>query len=293
MMKWEGVTEFVYVVDAGSFTAAAKHLNISTAQVSRQVNELENRLNTKLLYRTTRKISLTEEGRIFYQHCRQVLDGLEDAERAISNLHMSPQGSLKMTAPVIFGEQYVMPVVLDYMQQYPDVEIICDLTNQPLDLVHGGYDLAIRLGHLKDSSMMAKLLANRTLHVCASPDYLSRYGAPHTPNELTQHNCLVGNNSHWRFMEEGKQRGVRVKGTLNCGSGNVLVEAAIRGLGIIQLPGYYVDAAVADGRLIPLLQAYQEPKEGIWALYPHNRHQSPKVKLLVDMLAKVLVDISQ
>ncbi|MGI2261333.1 LysR substrate-binding domain-containing protein [Shewanella sp. GXUN23E] len=293
MMRWEGVTEFVSVVDTGSFTSAGKVLGISTAQVSRQVNQLENRLNTKLLYRTTRKISLTEEGRIFYQHCRQALDGLEEAERAMSNLHISPQGSLKMTAPVIFGEQYVMPAVLDYMQLYPEVEVTCELTNQPLDLVQGGYDLAVRLGHLKDSSMMARLLGNRTLHVCASPSYLTRFGAPHTLSELNQHNCLIGTNSHWRFMEEGRLRSIKVKGTLNCGSGHVLVDAAIRGIGVIQMPGYYVEDAIADGRLIPLLQTYQEPKEGIWALYPHNRHQSPKVRLLVDMLAQKLSAMSR
>lgn len=290
MFLWEGVTEFISVAETESFTAAGRRLGISTAQVSRQISQLETRLNTKLFYRTTRKVSLTGEGSVYYSHCRQVMDGLEEAERAISSLRDTPQGSIKMTAPVTYGEQYVMPVVLDYMQAYPDVEITCDLTNQMIDLVEDGYDLAVRLGHLRDSSMMAKRLASRMQYVCASPEYIEKYGAPYTLSELGQHNCLVGNSNHWHFVEKGKARSVRVSGNLVCGSGYALLEAAIRGMGLIQLPGYYVDEAIAAGKLMVLLKPYQEPKEGIWALYPHNRQLSPKIRLLVDMLAEKLAE---
>lgn len=288
MMQWEGVTEFVSVAETENFTAAGKRLGISTAQVSRQISQLEQRLNTKLFYRTTRKVSLTEEGKVYYRHCRQVLDALEEAERAITSLQDTPQGSIKMTAPVAYGEQYVMPIVLDYMQKYPGVEVNCELTNQTLDLVHGGYDLAIRLGHLNDSSMMAKRLSSRVQYVCASPEYLEKYGVPHTVSELAQHNCMVGNSNHWHFVENKKLRSVKVKGNLVCGSGYALLDAAIRGMGLIQLPGYYVDEAIAKGQLVGVLKAFQEPKEGIWALYPHNRQLSPKVRLMVEMLAEGL-----
>lgn len=288
MMLWEGVTEFVSVAETQSFTAASKKLAISTAQVSRQISQLEKRLNTKLFYRTTRKVSLTEEGQIYYQHCRQALNGLEEAERAISYLHDTPQGKIKMTAPVTYGEQYIVPIVLDYMQQYPQLEISCDLTNQQVDLVQDGYDLAIRLGHLKDSSLMAKRLGSRSQFVCASPDYIEKHGEPTSLVDLSNHNCLVGNSAHWRFVENNKPTAIKVQGNLITGTGYGLLNAAIRGMGIIQLPGYYVDEAVDAGKLVVLLQEFQEPSEGIWALYPHNRQLSPKIRLLVDMLFEQL-----
>ncbi|KAE8176635.1 LysR substrate-binding domain-containing protein [Photobacterium carnosum] len=293
MFLWEGVTEFVAVAETESFTAASKRLGISTAQVSRQVSALENRLNTKLFYRTTRKVSLTEEGNVYYQHCRQVLDGLEDAERAISNLRGTPQGLIKLTAPVTYGEKYIMPLVNDFMLQYPEVEVTIDMTNRQVDLVEGSFDLAIRLGRLTSSSMMAKRLTSRTMYVCASPEYLQKYGIPHSLSELRQHNCLIGNYDHWRFQESGKEKSIRVSGTLNCNSGYGLRDAVIKGIGLAQLPDYYIDKDLESGAIVPILTNYQEPDEGIWALYPHNRHLSPKVRMLVDYLAEQLPHVSR
>ncbi|OBU22507.1 LysR substrate-binding domain-containing protein [Photobacterium aquimaris] len=291
MFLWEGVTEFVAVAETESFTAASKRLGISTAQVSRQVSALENRLNTKLFYRTTRKVSLTEEGNVYYQHCRQVLDGLEDAERAISNLRGKPQGLIKLTAPVTYGEKYIMPLVNDFMLQYPEVEVAIDMTNRQVDLVEGSFDLAIRLGRLTSSSMMAKRLTSRTMYVCASPAYLQKFGIPHSLSELRQHNCLIGNYDHWRFQESGKEKSIRVSGTLNCNSGYGLRDAVIKGIGLAQLPDYYIDKDLESGAIVPILTNYQEPDEGIWAIYPHNRHLSPKVRMLVDYLAEQLPHI--
>ncbi|GGB65547.1 LysR substrate-binding domain-containing protein [Shewanella inventionis] len=288
MMQWEGIFEFVAVAETDSFTAAGKRLSISTAQVSRQVSQLENRLNTKLFYRTTRKVSLTEEGSVYYRHCRQVLDSLDEAERAISSLKDKPQGLIRMTAPVTYGENFVMPIVIDFMQQYRDIEVVCELTNRQLDLVEGGFDLAIRLGRLSNSSMMAKRLTSRSQFVCAAPSYIAQFGTPYTLSELSQHNCLIGSQSHWHFIDQGKPRAVKVSGSLSCSSGLSLLSAAIKGLGIVQLPGYYVNDAIETGELVVLLAPYQQPKEGIWALYPHNRHLSPKVRLLVDKLAQDL-----
>lgn len=171
-MRWEGISEFVYVAEYESFTRGAKELGISTAQVSRQISALEKRLNIKLLYRTTRKVSLTEEGRVFYQHCRSVLDGLDAAEQAVSNLQSKPQGRIKLTAPVTYGEQQLLPLINDFMMQYHDIEVTAFLSNQKIDLIEGGYDLAIRIGKLHDSTMMAKKLSLRTNFVCAAPSYL-------------------------------------------------------------------------------------------------------------------------
>jgi len=288
MFNWEGVSEFVAVAEAESFTKAAKRLGISTAQVSRQVSALETRMATKLFHRTTRKVSVTEVGRIYYQHCRQVLDGLEEAERAITNLQSTPRGLLKITAPVTYGERTLAPLVNDFIAKYPELEVKVSLTNQKVDLIDEGYDLAIRLGQLEDSSMMAKRLGSRTQYVCASPDYVSTFGIPHSLSELEQHNCLQGTLDYWRFQEHGKTRNVRVKGNLSCNSGHALVDAAIKGIGITQLPDYYVLPYLEDGQLLPLLEQNRQPDEGIWALYPHNRHLSPKVRMLLDYLSEAL-----
>lgn len=293
MYNWEGISEFVAVAEAESFTAAAKRLGISTAQVSRQISALEARLAAKLFYRTTRKVSVTEVGRIYYQHCRQVLDGLEEAERAITNLQTTPRGLLKITAPVTYGEGTIAPLINDFMQKYPELEVQLLLSNQKVDLVDEGFDLAIRLGKLDDSSMMAKKLGSRTQYVCASEKYLATYGIPHSLSELEHHNCLPGTLDYWRFLENGKPRNIRVKGRLSCNSGHALTDAALKGLGIVQLPDYYVQDYIDNGQLIPLLTQFMEKDDGIWALYPHNRHLSPKVRMLVDYLGEAIGKLKQ
>ncbi len=288
MFNWEGVSEFVAVAEAESFTAAAKRLGISTAQVSRQVSALETRLSAKLFYRTTRRVSVTEVGNIYYQHCRQLLDGLDEAERAITNLQSTPTGKLKITAPVTYGERTIAPLVNNFVAKYPDLDVWLRLTNQTLDLIDEGYDLAIRLGKLDDSTMMAKRLASRTQYVCASPDYLSTHGVPHSLSELEQHNCLQGTLDYWRFQEKSKARNIKIKGNIRCNSGRALVDAALKGIGIVQLPDYYVLNYIESGQLVSLLEHLCEPDDGVWAVYPHNRHLSPKVRMLLDYLGDEL-----
>jgi len=285
MMKWQGINEFVAVAENESFTLAAKNLKISTAQVSRQINALEKRLNVKLFYRTTRKVALSEEAQLFYQHCRSLLNGLDAAEQAITNLHSSPQGTIKLSAPVTYGEQKILPLINDFVQLYSNINVISDLTNNRVDLIEGGFDLAIRLGQLKDSTLIAKKLAMRSNFVCASPEYIKKSGEPHSLSELKNHNCLLGTRDYWRFNEQGKEKNIRVTGNIRCNSGIVLVDAALKHLGIIQLPDYYVQQYLASGKLVTLLDNVQEPEEGIWAVYPHNRYLSPKIRLLLDYLA--------
>jgi DNA-binding transcriptional LysR family regulator len=288
-MRWDGISEFVFVAENESFTLASKKMDISTAQVSRQISALEKRLNIKLFYRTTRKVSLTEEGRIFYQHCRGVLDGLDAAERAVTNFQSKPQGKIKLTAPVTYGEQQVLPLINDFMKQYSDIEVSVFLSNQNISLVEGGYDLAIRVGKLSDSSMMAKKLGNRTNFICASPDYLDKQGIPYSLSELNQHSCLLGTLDYWHFKEAGKEKNIRVKGRIRYNSGYGLVDAALKGLGIVQLPDYYVQEYIASGELMTVLDQYREPEEGVWAVYPQNRYLSPKIRLFVDYLAEHLL----
>jgi DNA-binding transcriptional LysR family regulator len=286
--SWEGVNEFVAVAETGSFTQAALRLNTSVANVSRRVAALEEYLAIKLLLRTTRQVSLTEAGGLYYQHCKHLVEGLELAELAVSEMQLVPKGRLKVTAPVTFGEQKIAPLLLEFVQFYPQVELELVLTNQTLDIIDQGIDLAIRLGQLSDSTLVAKKLSNRQLFVCATPHYLNQYGEPHTLSELGKHHCLIGTYDHWRFTEGTHARMVKVSGRVRCSSGMVLLDAALKGMGLAQLPDYYVEQFLQSGQLVEVLSDYKDQREGVWALYSHHRHLSPKVRLLVDYLADQL-----
>ncbi|OEY66676.1 LysR substrate-binding domain-containing protein [Marinobacter sp. X15-166B] len=288
MVRWDGIREFVAVVEAGSFTAAGQRLEMSTAQVSRQVGALEERLASRLLHRTTRTVSVTETGQLYYQHCRQLLDGLEEAERVVTNLQDKPKGRLRLTAPISYGEGVIAPLINDFAIRYAELDVDLVLTNQRLDLLSEGLDLAIRIGQLEDSTLVARKLGVRTRYVCASATYLETYGTPYSLSELEQHNCLRGGSDYWRFQEDGKASLIRVQGRTQCNSGWALVDAAKKGMGLVQLPDYYVQALIETGRLIPVLENYRERKEVIWAVYPHNRHLSTKVRMLVEFLAASL-----
>ncbi len=288
MANWEGVTEFVAVVDTQSFTGAARKLKTSVAQISRRVATLEQRLAVKLLIRTTRKVSVTEAGQIYYSHCRNLVDGLETAELAVSQMQASPHGLLKMTAPVAYGESHIVPLLNEFLERYPQLKLDMNLTNRTVDLIDAGIDVAIRLGRLKDSTHIAKRLASRQLFVCASPDYLEKHGTPANLTDLDHHSCLVGSSDHWRFKTQHTEKSIRVSGRIHCNSGFALLDAAKRGLGLVQLPEYYVQQALDSGTLIEVLNEYRDDKEGIWALYPHNRNLSPKVRLVVEFLGERL-----
>ncbi|MCU4676390.1 LysR family transcriptional regulator [Catenovulum sp. 2E275] len=287
-MQWHGISEFVAVAETNSFTLAAKKLALSTAQVSRQINALEKRLGIKLLYRTTRHVSLTDEGQIYYHNCKHVLDGLENAELAISQRHNQLTGKIKMTAPVNYGELKIVPLVNQFLVENPNMQIELELTNTRLDLTEHGLDLAIRLGSLENSSLMAKRLTKRRLYLCASTHYIKQFGEPKTISQLAEHNCLLGTLEHWRFMDSDKSINLKVKGRLRCNSGFALVEAALNHLGIVQLPDYYLKQHIQSGRLQSLLNEYQKPDDGVWAVYPNNRYLSNKLKILVDYLQQGL-----
>lgn len=290
-MQWQGICEFTAVAESGSFTQAAKKLIISTAQVSRQVSELEQRLNTKLFYRTTRKVTLTEEGQLFYQQCHSILEGLENAERSLTNLQSTPQGKIRITAPVTYGERHIIPLINQFLIRYPQVEIEVQLSNQRVNLIDEGYDLAIRLGHLDDSSLIAKRISTRQHFLCASPSYIDHYGKPESIEDLKQHNCLLGSSDFWLFYSKtNKDKKARVSGSLRCNSGLGLVDAALKGIGIVQLPEYYVIDHIHKGSLVVLLNDQQRKQEGIWALYPQNKYLANKVRLLIDFLTLELAD---
>ena len=288
MKHWIGISEFVAVAELQSFTKAAKQLGISVAQVSRNIAELEATLAIKLLYRSTRSVSLTEEGLLYLQHCRHLVASLEEANRTLANLKATPRGQIKLTAPVFYGETRIAPLLHDFMQQYPDTDLDLQLTNNKLDLVQGGFDLAIRLGTLESSSLIARKLASRTQYVVASPAYLAKHSTPQNLTDLTQHQCLTGTVAQWRFMQQGKLVQFKPQGRIVCNSGVALMDAALKGLGLVQLPDYYVGSKLQSGELVAVLNELRQPDDGIWAIYPQNRHLSAKVRVLVDYLAAKL-----
>jgi len=284
MNRWEGVSEFVSVAEAGTFTKAAKQLGVSVAHVSRQVSALEDRLDAVLFYRTTRRVTLTELGEIYYQRCRPLLEGLEEAEHAISDMQEKAKGRLRLTAPVVYGEVKIAPLLMEALRLYRELDLDIFLTNRQLDLVSEGIDIAIRMGKLDSSTLMSRKLTSRDLITCAAPTYLETFGEPHSLSELQHHSCLLGTLDYWRYRENDTNRNVKVTGRVRCNNGPSLLQAALSGYGIVQLPDYYVSEAIDQGRLVPVLTRFKPEQEGVWAIYPQNRHLSPKVRLIIDYL---------
>jgi DNA-binding transcriptional LysR family regulator len=282
--SWEGMDEFVAVAECGQFTAAAERLGVSSSHISRQIARLEERLQTKLLYRSTRRVALTEAGQTFLHHCQRLQDGREEALRAVGDLTSEPKGLLRMTCAVAYGERFIAPLVTRFMDEYPHLRVDIELTNSTLDLVHEGMDLAIRLGRLQESRLVATRLAPLRMHQCAAPTYIQRYGRPHSVSELSRHNCLIGSSDTWLLQQNGKEFSQRIHGNWRCNSGQAVLDAALHGAGICQLPDYYVLGHLKSGALISLLEAHQPPNTAVWGLYPQQRHLSPKVRKLVDYL---------
>ena len=285
---WEGLDEFVAVAECGSFLRAAERLRLSSSHVSRQVARLEERLQARLFYRTTRRVSLTEAGQTFFSRCQRLIEERDEAFLAISDLHGAPTGLLRMTAGVAYGERFIVPLVNAFMAQHPQLRVEIELSNRTLDLVQEGYDLAIRLGRLGESSLVATRLAPRRLYLCASPRYLERYGRPHSLSELARHNCLIGTSDTWMLQQQGREQPFKPSGNWRCNSGQAVLDAALNGLGLCQLPDYYVQEPLRRGLLVSLLEDNQPPDNGVWAVYPQRRYPLPKVRLLIDSLKQGL-----
>ena len=288
MNRWDGLDEFVAVAECGQFAAAGKRLGLSTSQVSRQVARLEERLQTRLFYRSTRRVALTEAGQTFLLHCRRLQDAREEALRAVGDLAGEPKGLLRMTCAVAYGERFIVPLVNQFMSRHSQLRVDIELDNRPLDLLQEGLDLAIRLGHLQNSRLVATRLAPRVMYLCAAPTYLQRAGQPANLSALSEHNCLIGSSDLWHFQEQGREVQVRVAGNWRCNSGQAVLDAALHGVGLCQLPDYYVQTHLRSGALVSLLEHLRPPNTAVWALYPQQRHLSPKVRLLVEHLREGL-----
>lgn len=283
---------FTRVVETGSFTAAAAQLGVSKSFVSRQLGALEDRLGARLLHRTTRKVTLTDVGRVFHQRCARILEELEDAELAVSNLQNHARGTLRISAPMSFGVRYVAPVVASFMRQHPELTVDIDFSDRRVDLVEEGFDVAVRIGRLADSSFVARKLAESQTVIVASEAYLEARGVPRTPYELREHACLryayqSGGAQTWQLEGPGgKEVAIHVHGRAISNNGDALLEAAMEGLGIALAPDFLACRALREGRLRRILTDWGWPTR-VWAVYPHSRHLSAKVRLFVEHLREV------
>lgn len=290
MDRLDDMLAFIKVVDTRSFTAAADRLNLSKSVVSRRIGELENRLGARLLNRTTRKLSLTEVGQAYYERCTRILADLEEAEQAVADLHAAPRGRLRVNAPVSFGVMHLAAAVAEFVERYPAVEIDMDLNDRYVDLVDEGYDLAIRIGRLRDSSLIARRLAPARMALCASPAYLIKHGTPQSPDDLANHQCLIYTNlatpDVWQLQVNGETRAVRVSGPLRGNNGELLRDAAVAGMGIVMSPTFLCGNALSSGTLLSFMADSLPSDAGVNAVYPQNRHLSPKVRVFVDFLVQ-------
>lgn len=280
---------FARVVDAGTFTAAARELGMPKSTLSRRISQLEAQLDTLLLQRTTRSLRLTELGEAFYQRCLRVVTEAEEAERLINAGQDIPRGLLRVTAPIDFGNGLLGTLAADYLARYPEVRLELDMSNRFVDLVEEGFDLALRAGRLEDSSLIARRLGEARLVVCAAPSYLERHPAPPTPEQLNAHTCLVypdeDGRTVLRFSGANGLVQTRLEGKLIANSMATLRDAAVSGLGIAVLPWNLCRDAVERGQLQPILEGWQLPEGGIYAVYPSPRHLTPKVRSFIDFIA--------
>lgn len=284
MSSWTGIDEFVAVAQLRSFTRAARRLGRSASQVSRDIAQLEDRLGQPLFYRTTRHVSLTEAGERFFARCRRLQEERDEALAGMVEAGIELQGQLRMTSAVAYGERFVVPVVNAYMAEHPKLSVDIELTDEVLDIVERGIDLAVRFGSLRDSRLVATRLATRTRLLCASPAYLERHGVPQQLEDLAHHVCLRGASEVWIFDRDGAPYVHRAQSRFRCNSGYGVLAAALTDLGLCRLPEFYVRPHLARGELVEVLAAHRPDDEGVWAVYPDRRHVPLKVKGLVQML---------
>lgn len=287
MDGWAGIDEFVAAALAGSFSAAAIKRGCSVTHISRSIARLEKRLDAQLFHRTTRRVTLTDTGRTFLRHCERLVAEREEAIASVTATG-EPQGALRITCSTAMGELFVAPIVNRYVAAHPRLSVTMELTNRLVDLVGDGFDLAIRTGEMADSQLIRTRIASRSLYSCASPTYLDRRGRPRTPQELAGHDCLLGSASTWHFSVEGRDVIHRPQGRLRVNSGRAVLDAAVQGMGICQLPEFYVLPHLRTGALELVLADVRPQDEPIWAVYPQRRHLSPKVTALVALLRREL-----
>jgi DNA-binding transcriptional LysR family regulator len=285
------VALFLEVVKEQSFSAAARNLGMTGPALSKQVQNLEDQLGVRLLHRTTRQVTLTEEGAIYNERARRALEDLAEAEHQIQELKARPMGLLRINAPMSFGKQYLAGLIAAFAKEYPDVRMEVDFDDRLVDIIGEGYDVVVRISSLKDSTLIARRLAPCPIVMCASADYAAQYGLPQTPEQLANHKTILytknGPQTEWRYLAPDGTRGsVSLNRTFMANSSEMMAQACLQGVGITILPIFAVATHLAAGQLVRVLPNYETtPEINIYAVFPPNRHLSTKVRLFVNWLA--------
>ena len=282
---------FCSVVENNSLAGAARLLNVSPSVVSKQLSALEDRLGVRLLNRTTRRISVTEEGKAYYERSKRIIADVNEAEIAVTQTHSAPQGLLKITAPFTFSHRHLTPHLPKFLALYPDVEIHVQVSDRVVDLVDEGIDLAIRIAHLKDSSLIARRLTANHRSIVATPEYLSKNGTPKHPEELAQHQLVTwppGNPiNDWHFLIDGVERTIKAKGSICVNNGDSILSTVLAGGGLSMMQSFMAGEYIKSRRLVPVLEDFVREDIPIFAVYPSSRHLSPKVRVFVDFLLEI------
>ena len=284
---------FVQVVETASFTAASERLGLSRAAVSKYVLQLEEFLGGRLLNRTTRHVSPTESGRVYYERCKEILLSLEEADGLVSGLSGKPKGTLRVTCPTYFASRHLLPLIGEFNQIYPDLKVEVMCTERIVDLVDEGYDLAIRMTKTPDQELIARRLAHCRHIVAASPDYLANNSVPEVPEDLKQHRCIVFSyhtTSMWPFAKEDRDYSVKVPAALKTNNPDVLLEATISGMGITLMPTFLASDALCSGKLRLVLQDYQTIDLDIYVIYASRHHLPVKIRVFIDYLKERITD---
>ena len=289
MDKLKQIESFVAVAVRGSLTAAAHVEGVAPAVIGRRIDALEERLGVKLLVRTTRRITLTHEGSAFLEDCQRILSDVANAEASVSAGGVKASGHLRLTAPAGFGRRHVAPLVPRFVAEHPDVSVSLNLSDRVVDIVNEGYDCAVRVGDLPDSSLVSLRLADNRRLCVAAPAYLQRAGTPAAPADLVRHQCLTlssdaSQSRGWAFLVEGEVTHLRPSGRLDCSDGQVLHDWCLQGLGIAWRSTWEVEREVQDGRLTVLLQDFAAPPNGIYAVFPQRKHLPLRVRLWIDFV---------
>jgi DNA-binding transcriptional LysR family regulator len=282
---------FVQVVDLGSVTKAANAMRVAPSAVSRRIKELEARLGTQLLIRTTRRMSLTEAGRTFHARCQRILGDLDEAEAEVSDQHGALRGPLRVAVPLAFGIAHLTPIIIDFMAEHPGVEIEVDYSDRVVDLVAEGFEIAIRIGVLRDSSLIARKLVDVRIVACAAPSLLVERGMPTHPDQLKDWPTLCYTGSErpniWRYRDaDGTEGSVAMQVRMLSNNGRMLCDVAIAGQGVVLQPSFHVDKAVAQGQLAPILRDFHWPDVAIYTVYPQTRHLSARARAFIDFTRK-------
>jgi DNA-binding transcriptional LysR family regulator len=291
MDRFHAISVFARVVEMGSFARAAERLDVSVSAVSRAVADLEAHLQTRLLNRTTRRLSLTESGRAFHERTVQLLADLEEAEQSAQAGAVTPRGTLRLTCAVTFGTRHVAAAIADFVARYPETRFDIELSDRAVDLVDEGFDVAVRIGQIGSQNLVGRKVGTTQLVCCAAPTYLDAHGEPRTPEALAAHTCLTyeyaPTRNVWTFRDgDGRDRSVRIGGPVHANNGRFLEALAVAGTGVCHEPDFIVGPDVRAGRLRPILREFAPPASPIYVVYPSRRHLSAKVRAFTDFIAE-------